>query len=100
MSDESWALRLATMVERLANGERSWWRRKAFHKGGPYKPTTPKFHIFEKRYWIAGEARARWVALCGYGHTFEEALGEQPYTRLKDPAKGTQCTKCRRKAGM
>lgn len=100
MSEQSWRVRLAAIIEMTANDERVWWRRQAFHKGGPYKPTTPKFHIFEKRYQIGGTGEFRWVALCGYGYGFNEALDDHPYTRLTDPTKGTQCTKCRKRAGM
>lgn len=98
MVGEAWVLRQAMMIERAANDERSWWRRQVFHKAGPYKPTTPKFHIFKEQYTVGHGAR--WVALCDYGHTFDSALDDQPYTRLRDPAKGTQCTKCRKRAGM
>lgn len=93
MSAETWRVRLATIIEMAANNERTWWRRQVFHKAGPYRPTTPKFHIFRKRYQIDGSASVRWVALCGYGYGFREEV-EYPYTRLTDPPKGTQCAKC------
>lgn len=102
MSQETEMRRVAEMNQRVTNGERSWWRRKTFHKFGQYKPTTPKFHIYARRYWVSDTARSegRWVALCGYAYGFNESLDEYPVTRLTDPAKGTQCTKCRKRAEM
>lgn len=100
MSDESWSRRLQAIGEITARGERAWWRRQAFHKPGPYKPTTPKFHIYVKRYWLNGTGQTRWVGLCGYGYNFAEAIDEHPFTRLKDPGKGKQCSKCRKRAEM
>lgn len=74
-----------------------WWSREAFIDPA-YQHRQPAWHILDQRYPVTPDADSfRWVALCGYYRTYNEAiLAELPRINLDvhRPSKAQRCTRC------
>lgn len=78
--------------ERLKFSMPVMFRRGAFNPAGNYSGT-PKWHRLQA---VTHTKRFdyEFLALCGYSHSFEGALGQKPEIRNEVKTKKLRCVKC------
>lgn len=98
---EGYYQRVRQIQRRRDEGLLSWWRRPGFTDPQLLErnpEAKPKWHAFQER--VVRDPAKKWeasyVALCGYEHTFQEALLEIPLLRQTVKTAALRCSRCDR----